>query len=85
VVNLTFRIFIDGKLTVEETGAYEPEELETVGARHVAAVGDRPHMIEIEFLDEPDINQRFLRLGTDPRAMVIPTAIDLKTFFSRRP
>jgi hypothetical protein len=36
-----------------------------------------PHLIEIEFLDEPNVEQRFMRLGTDPRRMVKPYEVDL--------
>ena len=34
-------------------------------------------MIELEFLDEPDINQRFHRIGIDPSGMVMPLRVDL--------
>ena len=34
-------------------------------------------MIEIQFLEEPDRNQAFFRIGTDPGGMVKPVAVDL--------
>ena len=45
-------------------------------ARQMAA--HDPHMIEIEFLDEPNENERFFRFGTDPSGLVMPVKIPLK-------
>lgn len=33
-----------------------------------------PSYVEICFLDEPDPNQRYFRIGSDPRHMVLPMA-----------
>ena len=35
------------------------------------------HMIEIEFLDEPNEQGRYFRFGTDPAGMVMPIEVPL--------
>jgi hypothetical protein len=49
--------------------------LPDLAREHAKMVSHEVHMIEIEFLDEPDVNQRFFRIGTDPRGMVLPIRI----------
>jgi len=79
-IRLAIRLFADGEQILEERVDADESELAGLAEKHTVMLGDLagPHMIEIEFLDEPDPNQRFFRFGTDPRGMVIPIAIDLK-------
>lgn len=50
--------------------------LPAIAQHHIDLVASGPCMIEIEFLDEPDVNQRFFRFGSDPSGMTWPIEID---------
>lgn len=59
---------------IDELEALLPELAEKHGK---ALAESELHMIEIEFLDEPDRDQAFFRFGTDPRGMVQPIALNM--------
>ncbi len=69
------RVF-DDRVDVDVThlGAVLP----TLAEQHATKLASHElHLIEIEFLDEPNPNERFFRFGTDPSGMVIPIAVPL--------
>lgn len=81
-IRLCIRGFVGRTVRFKERIDVEESELDTVVPRlaekHAAAMASHAlHMIEIEFLDEPDPNTRFMRFGTDPSGMVDPHKIDL--------
>lgn len=71
------------RLIFEEFVTIAPATLETLlpqlAEKHGKAMaGHELHMIEVEFLDEPDPMQRFFRFGTDPRFMVRPIEVKFR-------
>lgn len=82
MIRLVVRGFADGKELFKDRVSLEEAELEDVvpelAQKHAAAMAaKRLHMIEIEFLDEPNPEERFFRFGTDSRGMVIPVQVAL--------
>jgi hypothetical protein len=83
MIRLAFRGFAHGKQLWEESVEVDESNLARVlpdlAEKHAAAMADHElHMVEIEFLDEPDPNERFFRFGTDPGGMVAPIRVDLR-------
>jgi hypothetical protein len=80
-MHLAIRGFIHGRFKIFEDRVNVPLEalesyLHTLATAHVKRMQSHElHMIEIEFLDEPDHSQRFFRFGTDPSGMVVPVKI----------
>jgi hypothetical protein len=80
MTRLAIRGYIRGVKQFEER-IYCPDDaqgLDKIAEEHARRLlalpgGDR-HMIEIEFLDDPDPSQRFFRFGTDQTGMVAPIA-----------
>ena len=73
------RGFLKGDHVFSDHQEIDPEDdglIRRVADQHIrmTAAGE-VDMIEIEFLDEPDPNQRFFRIGTNPARMVAPVRI----------
>jgi hypothetical protein len=78
MIRLAIRAFSGKTKLFDERIECEEKELDTLAERQIKRLIEYPkHMLEIEFLDEPDLNQRFFRFGTDPRGMVLPISIKL--------
>lgn len=78
MIRLRIRAFTGQTIIFDERIECEEKELDAIAERQFKRLVDYPkHMLEYEFLDEPDVNKRFLRIGTDPRGMVLPIGIKL--------
>ena len=81
-IRLVIRGFVGAKILFEDRVTLDDAQLENLlprlAKKHAAAMAAHElHMLEFEFLDEPDLNERFFRIGTDPAGMVMPVEIDL--------
>ena len=74
MTRIAMRGYRDGVLMFEEAHDADTVDLEKLAESHALQLaGDQrsTHLIEVEFLDEPDVNQRFFRFGTDPQPVAI--------------
>lgn len=76
-IRLSIRGYAGREIVFEDRADVESDDLDALlpglALKHGKAMSQhRLHMIEIEFLDEPDPLQRFFRIGTDPTGMVWP-------------
>ena len=82
LIRLAVRGFAGKRIVFEDRIDVSPADFDSVvrtraedHARKMAAHG--LHMIEIEFLDERNEDERFYRFGTDPSGMVMPVQVAL--------
>lgn len=82
IVRHGIRAWSKGKLVLDEIVGVPNHELDDIipnlMKRLALMLAPHSHMIEVEFLDEPDPKKRFFRFGTDPTRMVMPVEIDRK-------
>lgn len=78
-VSLAIRGYADGEQKFEdqvELDAADERYIHLLAIKHAEALmKSELHMIEFEFLNEPDPMKRFLRFGTDTSRMVAPVKI----------
>ena len=83
MIRLTIRGFVAGEqqfedLLVLDDDAELDARIAILANDHAEALAEHAlHMIEIEFLDEPNPLERFFRFGSDPRLMRRPVMVDL--------
>lgn len=81
-IRVTIRGYLCRTLQFTHTLETEGAKIEDLAEQHITAMASGfIDMVEFEFLDEPDVNQRFLRVGTNPLGMVTP--VDLHAYLNR--
>lgn len=81
-IRLAFRGYVGRVVQFEDRVEIDEAELmrllpELAEKHAVALARHELHMVEIEFLDEPDPLQRYFRFGSDPPGMVAPIEVKL--------
>jgi hypothetical protein len=78
-VRIRRRVWVEGALVLDEEAVEPVDKSKSDGpdfAKRVGALAQgRRHMVELEFLDEPNPLTRFIRFGTDPSMMDIPLRV----------
>jgi hypothetical protein len=78
-IRIAVRVYVDNVLAshelFERTMKGFDRLLPELAEKHATLSAQHPTMIEIEFLDEPDVERRFYRIGSDPRRMLLPIEI----------
>jgi hypothetical protein len=69
------RCWIEGVLRIDEMAPHTKDDVKQFSKRVFALAAGRPHMIELEFLEEPNPNARHYRFGTDSKMMSLPMPI----------
>ena len=79
-MRLAIRTYKRGVLQTIERIEVSPDDfanvMENLADKHAEAMIETPGHVEIEFLDEPNVNERFFRIGTDSSRMVKPVDLD---------
>jgi hypothetical protein len=73
---LRFRVWVDGKLTLEEW-IDDPEKADPAAGRHAVAAlaSGKPWLVEIFDPDLPE-EEAYIRFGSDPAGMVEPIPLE---------
>lgn len=81
-IRVTIRGYLGRTLQFTQAREAAGAEIEELAFQHAISMAlGFIDMVEFEFLDEPDVNQRFLRLATNPQGMVMP--FDLHAYLNR--